>query len=278
MRIGISNLAWETEFDDQISRLLNEYDINAIDIAPMKYFGSPENTTKEEVKDVWKWWNSRGIEITGMQGLLFGLSHLNLFNNDETRRKLISHFVSIFEIAETLGARALVFGSPKNRNRLDLTDDQVLSVAISFFEELGELARNRGLIICLEPNPIEYGANFMVTNRETASVVRAIDHPAVRMQYDTGAAQITGETSELEFAETVDLIGHIHISEPGIAPIGTGETNHQHFSTMFLKAWPNRLATIEMLSSTDNPESTIENAIQKTLGIYDPSWSYGRGQ
>jgi D-psicose/D-tagatose/L-ribulose 3-epimerase len=244
----------------------------------MKYFRSPENTPKQEVRDLLNWWNSRGIEITGMQGLLFGLSHLNLFSDHETRRTLISHFISIFEIAATLGARALVFGSPKNRNRLDLTDDQVLGVAISFFEELGELAISRGLIICLEPNPVEYGANFMVTNRETASVVRAIDHPAVRMQYDTGAAQMTGETSELEFEETVDIIGHIHISEPGIAPIGTGETNHQHFSTMFLKAWPNRLATIEMLSSTENPESTIENAIQETLSIYDPSWSHGRGR
>ena len=270
MRVGISNIAWDIQFDDQISKVLNQYEIDAIDIAPMKYFRNPEGTKVSEVQNLRRWWNTRGIEISGMQGLLFGLGHLNMFSNNETRIALARHLNSIFTIAETLGSQKLVFGSPKNRNRLDLTDDQVMKEAISFFGELGELARKRDLIVCLEPNPVQYGANFMVTNRETALVVRAIDHPAIRMQYDTGAAQITGETSEAEFRETADIIGHIHVSEPEMKPIGTGGTNHKHFSAMFLKSWPDRLITIEMLSPNENAGSWVEKSIEKTLAIYSP--------
>lgn len=268
MRVGISNLAWDVKSDELITKILNQYEIDAIDIAPMKYFQNLEGTQLSEVKDLKRWWNNRGVEITGLQGLLYGMGHLNMFSSDGTRDILLRHLNAIFDIAETIGAKKLVFGSPKNRDRLDLSDEEVMKVAISFFGRLGEDASKRNLVVCLEPNPVQYGANFMVSNLETASVVRAVNHPAIQMQYDTGSAQITGETSELEFLETADIIGHIHISEPNMKPIGTGETNHEHFRSLFLKFWPDRLITIEMLRPQESAESWIEKAIVKTLDVY----------
>ena len=68
-----------------------------------------------------------------------------------------------------------------------------MDMAVPFFRRLGDIAQNFGVVICLEPNPTCYGANFMTTSAETAQVVEQIAHPAVRMQLDTGALTINGE-------------------------------------------------------------------------------------
>lgn len=41
MRLAISNIAWEPAEDDAIASLLQRYGIDAIDIAPGKYFSRP---------------------------------------------------------------------------------------------------------------------------------------------------------------------------------------------------------------------------------------------
>ncbi|MFD1693389.1 sugar phosphate isomerase/epimerase family protein [Azotobacter chroococcum] len=79
------------------------------------------------------------------------------------------------------------------------------------------------MLICLEPNPSCYGANFMTTSVETARVVREVAHPFIGMQLDTGALSINGEDPEAVLRDSSSLIGHIHASEPDLLPLGDGE-------------------------------------------------------
>jgi D-psicose/D-tagatose/L-ribulose 3-epimerase len=41
MRLAISNIAWEVADDEDLLRLLKQYGVDAIDIAPGKYFPAP---------------------------------------------------------------------------------------------------------------------------------------------------------------------------------------------------------------------------------------------
>ncbi|HAH3148449.1 TPA: sugar phosphate isomerase/epimerase, partial [Escherichia coli] len=45
MRVSISNLAWEVTEDVEVANLLSAFNIDAIDIAPGKYFPEPTNAT-----------------------------------------------------------------------------------------------------------------------------------------------------------------------------------------------------------------------------------------
>ena len=72
MRLAISNIAWDITVDEAVAELLNRYGVDAIDVAPGKYFPQPANATLEEMNAVKAWWSKRDIEITGMQALLFG--------------------------------------------------------------------------------------------------------------------------------------------------------------------------------------------------------------
>jgi len=271
MRLSISNIAWDISEDKEISNILLSNKIDAIDIAPGKYFADPVSTSDVDILKIKQWWSSRGIEITGMQALLFGRPELNIFSPIDIQQVMLDYLTEICRIGAVLGATRLVFGSPKNRNRGNLNNDQALDIAIPFFYHLGEIAKTYGVIICLEPNPKYYGSNFMMTHTETAKVVQSIGHPAIRMQLDTGALAINNENIDEIFTISNQLIGHIHASEPDLLPLGESGVDHnQVYNTLSQYQYKSdNLICIEMVATTNESHMiSIERSLSHTIKCY----------
>lgn len=269
MRIAISNIAWDVAEDESLAALLQRFQVDAIDIAPGKYFPAPTTATESDVLNVRQWWADRGIEITGMQALLFGTTGLNIFGSHETQAALLQHLGAVCRIGAILGAPRIVFGSPKNRDRSGLNDAKTMDTATSFFQRLGDLAAALGVVICLEPNPTCYGSNFMTTSKETAEVVSNISHPAIRMQFDTGALTINGEDPFSVLQMSADLVGHVHASEPNLMPLGDGNTNHAAMYRALRQYLPHHIVTIEMVATQKEPHLvSIERALHIAVENY----------
>lgn len=269
LRLAISNIAWDTAEDETIVTLLQRFGVDAIDVAPSKYFPEPSKATYREISHVKKWWFERGIEITGMQALLFGTSGMNVFGPSDSQDAMLQHLTAICRIGATLGANRIVFGSPKNRDRSGLTDEETMEVAFSFFSRLGDIAQSYGVMICLEPNPTCYGANFMTTSAETVKVVKQIGHAAVQMQLDTGALTVNSEDPVAVLQDCAMLVGHIHASEPDLLPLGDGATDHIQMVTALKQYLPNHIVSIEMLATKyERHEVSIERALSVAIQHY----------
>ena len=267
MRLAISNIAWDTIEDEAVAMLLQRFSVDAIDIAPGKYFPEPTKATNQDIAEVKNWWAERGIEITGMQALLFGTKGLNIFG--ESQAKLLTHLTAVCRIGAGLGASRVVFGSPKNRDRSGLNDQEALDIAITFFRKLGDIAQALGVTICLEPNPTCYGANFMTTSAETAYVVKCVAHPAIQMQLDTGALTINREDPLMVLHNSVALIGHIHASEPDLVPLGDGGTEHSLMAAAMSQYLPYHIVSIEMVATKDESHVvSIERALRVATQHY----------
>jgi D-psicose/D-tagatose/L-ribulose 3-epimerase len=269
MRLAISNIAWNVADDEQIAELLIRYDIDAIDIAPGKYFPDLVNASTQDMMYVRDWWARRGIEITGMQALLFGTSGLNIFGSVESQQAMLNHLSAVCRIGSGIGATRLVFGSPKNRDRSGLDDQKALDIALPFFQRLGDIAQSFGVIICLEPNPPCYGANFMMNSIDTAKVVEFVAHPAIKMQFDSGALAINGEDADRVLKSYSRLIGHVHASEPDLLPLGDGSTDHRKVAIALQHYLPDYLVSIEMVATRNElPLISIERALQVAIKYY----------
>lgn len=274
MRIAISNIAWDISDDEAVVALLRQYRVDAIDVAPGKYFPDPMRATPADMIRVREWWASRGIEITGMQALLFGTTGLNLFGDAAVRDAMLAHLDAVCRIGAGLGATRLVFGSPKNRDRTGLSDIQAETLAIDFFRRLGDVASTHGVRICLEPNPPCYGANFMITSAETAAIVSQVAHPAIRMQLDTGAMTINGESAEHVIQAYAPLIGHVHASEPDLVTLGDGGCDHRTVGHVLNATLPEQIVTIEMLATQQEPPlQAVECALQVAIRYYRDDWA-----
>ncbi|MNQ77456.1 Xylose isomerase-like TIM barrel [compost metagenome] len=198
-----------------------------------------------------------------MQALLFGTTGLNVFGSAESQAALLKHLEAVCRIGAGLGATRVVFGSPKNRDRSGLNDQEALDMAIPFFRQLGDIAQASGVMICLEPNPTCYGANFMTTSAETAQVVRCVAHPAIQMQLDTGALTINCENSLVVLHDCSELIGHIHASEPDLVPLGDGCTEHRLMAAALSQYLPSHIVSIEMVATKDESHVvSIERALR----------------
>ena len=64
MRLAISNIAWDIAEDEAVASLLKKYEVDAIDIAPGKYFPMPALASNSDIQRVEDWWASRGIPAT----------------------------------------------------------------------------------------------------------------------------------------------------------------------------------------------------------------------
>ena len=269
MRLAISNIAWDIPEDFAVAKLLGKFGIDAIDVAPGKYFPNPANAKDEDITNVRRWWADQGIEITGMQALLFGTTGLNVFGDNKSQEAMLEHLRAVCRIGASLGATRLVFGSPKNRDRSGLSDAHALEQAVSFFRRLGDAAQEHGVIVCLEPNPTRYGANFMTSSEETAHVVAAVGHSAIRMQFDTGALTINGESPETVLESSARLIGHVHASEPDLMPLGDGGTDHRLMHKALLQYLPQHVVSIEMVATKEEPHlHSIERALSCAVDCY----------
>lgn len=269
MRLAVSNLAWDVTEDVEIAKLLSNFDIDAIEIAPGKYFPQPNMATADEIRSIRKWWSERGIEITGMQALLFGTTGLNLFASSAIQNEMLQHLTAVCRIGEGLGAKRLVFGSPKNRDCTGLTGEVALNIASTFFGQFGDIAKKHGLIVCIEPTPHRYGANFMTNSAETAQLVGHVNHPAILMQFDTGALTINGEDPEAVLSCYAPLIGHVHASEPDLVPLGDGGAEHTNINSAMKRHLSNHLVCVEMMATKKEPHAcSVNRALNVAIQYY----------
>lgn len=251
----MSNLAWEAQYDAAIAAVLQDAGVDAIDVVPGRYFPDPASVAPDDAYRVRDVWRERGVQIVGMQSLLFGTTGLNLFGDAAVQDAMLRHLDGVCRLGRALGATRLAFGSPRNRDASGLEPEQAAGLAVAFFRRLGEAAFAQGVVVCLEANPVAFGCNFLTTTEEAGVLVRRIDHPGIRLQFDTGAVFTNGEDLDALLAAFGDLVGHVHLSEPGLAPLSAEGRDHASTTAALRRAFPEAVVTIEMLPAEPRVEA-----------------------
>jgi sugar phosphate isomerase/epimerase len=220
MTIGISNIAWSREEDEAFYELLREEGVRWLEIAPKRIWDEPEAVPESTVRAWAEGLRERRIEVRSFQAILFGRPELELFSAPERRSDLMDYLRKMVELASWCGARPLVFGSPKNRLRGDLSPELALKIAAPFFRELGDFAASRNCAFVMEANPPGYGCDFVTTLEEMRTLVSAVDSPGFLSHLDLGGVEMAGES--LDGAPPAFFVAHVHLSRPYLAPVDDG--------------------------------------------------------
>jgi len=270
MRLAVSNIAWPAEADETAAEVLKANGVEGIEIAPTKYWPNPLEATAESLAERRQWWEDRGLTIVAFQALLYGRSDLTIFGNEGKRRETRDYLCRIIDLADNVGAHVLVFGSPKNRKRGDVALAEAEQIATGFFREVGRHAQERGVDLCLEANPVEYGCDFVVNSREAIRFVERVAQPGFGLHLDTGGMTLAGDPPESTLLEAGSRWKHFHISEPYLAPIGTNTTDHKAFKRWLQQSGYNRWISIEMKQADEGAgwQENLTQSIQHARSIY----------
>lgn len=269
-RLAASNIAWEPADDDAVAAVLRRAGFAGVEIAPTKRWESPIEASKKEIAEYRAQWEKRGLKVVAMQALLFGRPDLQLFGSTVVRRALREYLMALIEMAQGLGATALVFGSPKNRKRGKMPMAEANEIACEFFREMGALAVSRGSVVCIEPNPPSYDCDFVNTTAEAVALCEAIASRGVKVQGDMGAIATVGDRPSVALESARGWIGHVHVSEPELAEI-TDSTAQAEGSKALADAKYAGWVSIEMRAASGSRVEAVERAARIVHRLYHGS-------
>lgn len=189
--ICVSELGWNTDNNYIYSNYLKGICITNIEIAPSKY-----NWDYNKCKEYYN-----GLNVYSIQSLLYGID-IQIFKEQE---RFIEHISKVVDFASSVGAKILIFGSPKQR----LWSGESY---INMFKKIGDICNEKDIIFCIEHNSTKYGCNWGTTLQEVCNIVKNIDHHNIKINLDTG--NMIMENEYISNNLDISLIGHIQISFP----------------------------------------------------------------
>lgn len=269
MKIAISNIAWNVQEDEYILKLLKKYAISGVEIAPTKIWKNPTEESYETISKYRKYWEKNGISVSSTQSILFGHPELLIFGNKDKRNATLNYLEKMIRVSAELGAKVIVFGSPKNRNRFNINKVKALDIASEFFFKIATTSKRYNVFFCIEPNPIEYGTNFVNNTDEAVELVKNINHPNFRLHLDSGTMTVNGENVEEAITYGFPYLRHFHISEKILAPIGKGKTDHKKIANILRALNYKHWVSIEMrgMENSSNVD-VVDEALKFTSAIY----------
>lgn len=269
MKIAISNIAWNKEEDKVILPILKKYSISGVEIAPTKIWDDPISQSSEEIKAYRKYWEKEGISISSTQSILFGHPELNIFESLEKRKLTLLYIEKMIRVSALLGASAIVFGSPKNRDTKGMEIKQSLDIAADFFYKIGEIAESYETFFCIEPNPKVYGTNFVNTTKEALVVIKRVNHPYFRLHLDSGALSVNKEDYKSAITEGFPYLKHFHVSERDLLPIGSTSLDHKEIASVLKLLHYNRWISVEMRGNNfQNNDKIVEKTLAYVSAAY----------
>jgi D-psicose/D-tagatose/L-ribulose 3-epimerase len=268
MKIAISNIAWNKDEDAIILPLFKKYGITGIEIAPTKIWNKPTRESIQSIKAYRKFWEKKGIAISSTQSVLYGHPELTIFEHKDKRQETLRYIEKMIHVSAALGAGIMVFGSPQNRARKGLPMPESIEIASDFFYHIGEVAKLHDIFFCIEPNPQEYGTDFINNTHEAIALVKQVNHPSFRLHLDTGVMSVNKEDFESSIRDGFTFLKHVHISEKNLVPLGSTNLDHKTFAVVLEKYNYDRWISIEMRSKESGNKKTVESTFKYVTSQY----------
>jgi len=190
-----------------------------------------------------------------------------VFGQAAERRALIDHIDFVAELGQALGARVLVFGSPRNRDKGAQRPEEAIERAVEVFRRAAERCQPYGVALCLEPNPEVYHCTFMTHWHEAAEVVARVDHPALGLHLDAACMALAGDDPAAAVRASQGRFRHFHVTEPNLGPFAAPEIDHRAVGRALREVGYDGWRSIEMRRA-DDPIAAITRAVQVARDAY----------
>lgn len=219
MKLSISNIAWDAGQDEAVYGMMKQYGYTGLEIAPTRIL---QNNPYEQLKAAERWAKvlktNYGFSISSMQSIWHGKQE-KIFGSDEERDSLIEYTKKAIDFAEAINCGNLVFGCPGNRVVPEgMPEEDVSSIIVPFFRELGLYAHTHNTTIAMEANPPIYHTNYINDTLSAIELVKSVNTSGFRLNLDVGT-MIYNQEPAADLKSCVKYINHVHISEPELKPI-----------------------------------------------------------
>jgi D-psicose/D-tagatose/L-ribulose 3-epimerase len=247
--------------------MLRELGVHGVEVAPTR-IAEWHDLNETVLRDYRSRVEGAGLAVSSLQAILFGKPTALLLGDDNGFRIMLDHMSFVADIAEMLGARALVLGAPRNRSRGDRTENDALELGRERLSQLGEALQNRPVVIGIEPVPPVYGGDFLTSARSVIDMVDSMRCTNIRVHLDTGCVKLGGDA----IAEAIHAAGkklcHFHAAEPDLGNFAVPVMDHVAASKALRDEKYEGWIAIEMRESPTDPLKAVEQAVRWVSNTY----------
>ena len=203
-----------------------------------------------------------GVSIVGLHWLLVKPAGTRLISTDAAEREFASRYLAdLARLCGDLGGKVIILGSPKQRQRPPgVSYDQAVQWLRSTLEPAAAAATSQGVTLCLEPLPAE-DTNFLNTLQEVAAIVRAIDHPAIRLILDVKSMGAENRPVPELVRTYGGLAAHFHANDTNRRGPGDGDTDYTPIFTALSEIGYKGAISVEVFDYTPDPETIARRSL-----------------
>ena len=263
--LAISNLAWSPQEDTDALTYVANSGISSLEISPFRTTADLTVISPAFAKTYARQISLYKLQIIALQALLFRFPNLLIFQDKENREQTFAHLCHVIEFAHAVGAKSLIFGSPKNKIRGKMKYAEAFAIAVDFFGRIAAVAAKNSVTFCIEPTPSVYGTDFLRDTKESIALISAVDNEALKLNVDLGALQLNKEDLQEILPNNLPHVGYIHISEPYLKPIHRDYAFHEGAAQIILTSGYSGTVSIEMLPQ---PLQDIKKTLSFVTAVY----------
>lgn len=213
-------------YDKDINYLLeccNKNKINYIEV-PLTYIFKNFKYNKSIADKFIKKLNRYDIKVSSVQSIFFG-KKFNIFNKSQ-HNQILNHLKKVCIISKKLNAKNIIFGSPKNRIKGNLSKQEAEKISINIFKKFSVLCKKYNINFCLEPNAKSYGCDFITKLSEAKKIVKKVNYRNFLINVDTGNIFQEDNINSLPKIKNKN-VGNYQISEKNLGKINEKNIKHQ---------------------------------------------------
>ncbi len=154
----------------------------------------PEEADKEDVKKVLNLCKKYGLELYCIAG------HTRLM-----KEGAVNNFKKVIDYAEMAEVKFVTTDTGEVK-----TDDDKKKF-YSDIKDIGDYARSKGVTVCLEMH-----GSWCNNGRTSSEIIKTLDHPNIRLNYDTGNVMFYGSVRpEEDIGNALPYMAFMHIKDDG---------------------------------------------------------------
>ena len=264
-QLFISNLCCKKKDIEFVIDCIKREHINGIDFAPLNYFNTWKNISKNS-KKLSSTFKKKKIKINALQGIFFK-KNLNLFKTKD-KKKIINHFKVVIKLCKIFNANKIILGSanfrdPKNMNFNDADHNFVI-----FFKHLNKFLRKDNIYLCIETIPKRYGEKYIYDISHLNTLISKINSSNIKINFDTSIYHYK-KIEKISFKNNFNNIKNVQISQPNFRYFESPTKKNLKFLKIFktqkkinkisLEIIDNRLNKLRFIKSLRNFKTKIIN-------------------
>ena len=137
----VSNLAWKKSEEKKAFKILKKNKIKYLEFAPNLLFTN--SFDDRAIKNVKKKCFRHGLKPFSMQSVLYNVKDAYIFGSKSQNEIFLSELKQKVRLANKLGAKVIVFGSPKNKKRFNKRKLLLDKIFVNTFKKISTFCKKK---------------------------------------------------------------------------------------------------------------------------------------